>query len=34
LEPTGIIPAFHKSLSRKGIVLPVSVFGLDLGENS
>jgi len=33
LEPTGIIPAFHKSLARKGIDLPVSVFGLDIGEN-
>lgn len=32
LEPTGIIPAFHKQLSRKGIDLPVSVFGLDIGE--
>ena len=34
LEPTGIIPAFHKKLIRKGIDLPVSVFGLGLGENS
>ena len=34
LEPTGIIPAFHKNLIRKGIDLPVSVFGLGLGENS
>jgi pilus assembly protein CpaF len=33
LEPTGIIPAFHKNLARKGIDLPVSVFGLDIGEN-
>ncbi len=32
LEPTGIIPSFHKELARKGIDLPVEVFGLDLGE--
>jgi pilus assembly protein CpaF len=29
LEPTGIIPAFHKELRRKGIDLPVSVFGIE-----
>jgi len=29
LVPTGIIPAFHKELRRKGIDLPVSVFGLE-----
>jgi pilus assembly protein CpaF len=34
LEPTGIIPAFHKKMIRKGIDLPVSVFGLDLGKTS
>jgi pilus assembly protein CpaF len=28
LAPTGIIPAFHKDLARKGIDLPVSVFGI------
>ena len=26
LEPTGIIPAFHKDLARKGIDLPVRLF--------
>jgi pilus assembly protein CpaF len=31
LKPTGIIPAFHKELQRKGIDLPVSVFGLNVG---
>lgn len=31
LEPTGIIPAFHKELKRKGINLPVEIFGLDVG---
>jgi pilus assembly protein CpaF len=29
LVPTGIIPAFHKELRRKGIDLPVSVFGIE-----
>jgi len=28
LRPTGIIPGFHKSLKRRGIELPVEVFGL------
>ena len=32
LEPTGIIPSFHKELARKGIDLPIEVFGLDIGE--
>ncbi len=31
LAPTGIIPGFHKDLSRKGIDLPVSVFGIGVG---
>jgi pilus assembly protein CpaF len=31
LKPTGIIPSFHKELKRKGIDLPVSIFGLDVG---
>jgi len=32
LAPTGIIPAFHKDLARKGIDLPVSVFGIGIGN--
>jgi pilus assembly protein CpaF len=32
LAPTGIIPAFHKDLARKGIDLPVSVFGIGAGN--
>jgi len=32
LAPTGIIPAFHKNLARKGIDLPVSVFGIGTGN--
>jgi pilus assembly protein CpaF len=32
LAPTGIIPAFHKNLARKGIDLPVSVFGIGVGD--
>jgi pilus assembly protein CpaF len=31
LKPTGIIPSFHKELKRKGIDLPVSIFGLNVG---
>ena len=30
LRPTGIIPSFHKQLKRRGIDLPVEVFGLNL----
>ncbi len=32
LVPTGIIPGFHKELARRGVNLPVSLFGLDLGD--
>jgi pilus assembly protein CpaF len=32
LAPTGIIPSFHKDLARKGIDLPVSVFGIGVGD--
>ncbi len=31
LRPTGIIPAFHKHLKRRGIDLPVKVFGMNIG---
>jgi pilus assembly protein CpaF len=31
LKPTGLIPSFHKELKRKGIDLPVSIFGLNVG---
>jgi hypothetical protein len=26
LEPTGIVPAFHKTLASKGINIPIEVF--------
>jgi len=32
LRSTGIIPAFHKQMKRRGIDLPVEVFGMDLGR--
>ena len=32
LVPTGIIPGFHKQLKRRGIFLPMSLFGSDLGK--
>jgi pilus assembly protein CpaF len=32
LVPTGIIPGFHKELARKGVNLPVELFGLKLGD--
>jgi pilus assembly protein CpaF len=32
LVPTGIVPAFHKDLKRRGINLPVSLFGLDIED--
>jgi len=32
LEPTGIIPAFQKELARKGIDVPVSLFGMNTGS--
>jgi len=32
LVPTGIIPSFHKELKRRGVDLPVSLFGLNLGD--
>ena len=32
LVPTGIIPGFHKELARRGVDLPVSLFGLNLGD--
>lgn len=31
LKPTGIIPAFHKAMKRKGIDLPVELFDMELG---
>ncbi len=31
LRATGIIPAFHKHMKRRGIDLPVEVFGMDIG---
>jgi pilus assembly protein CpaF len=32
LVPTGIVPGFHKELKRRGINLPVSLFGMDIGD--
>jgi pilus assembly protein CpaF len=32
LIPTGIVPAFHKDLKRRGIDLPVSLFGMDVDD--
>jgi pilus assembly protein CpaF len=32
LLPTGIVPSFHKELKRRGINLPVSLFGLDIED--
>jgi pilus assembly protein CpaF len=32
LVPTGIVPSFHKDLKRRGIDLPVSLFGMDDGS--
>ncbi|MDH3511324.1 MAG: CpaF family protein [Gammaproteobacteria bacterium] len=29
LRPTGIIPSFHRDLKRRGIDLPIELFGLD-----
>ena len=33
LIPTGIVPAFHKDLKRRGIDLPVSLFGMDVDDD-
>jgi pilus assembly protein CpaF len=32
LKPTGIIPAFHKLLKRKGVDLPIELFDMDMGR--
>ena len=32
LKPTGIIPAFHKELKRKGIDIPVELFDMNLAR--
>ena len=32
LVPTGIVPSFHKELKRRGINLPVSLFGMDIED--
>ena len=29
LRPTGIVPSFHRDLERRGIELPIELFGLD-----
>ena len=29
LRPTGIVPSFHRELERRGIELPIELFGLD-----
>ena len=31
LRPTGIVPSFHRDLKRRGIDLPIELFGLDQG---
>jgi pilus assembly protein CpaF len=32
LKPTGIIPAFHKTVKRKGIELPVELFDMEMAR--
>jgi pilus assembly protein CpaF len=32
LRPTGVVPAFHRNLKRRGVELPVEVFGLHMNS--